>query len=832
VVVGLAGIVSVSALGVLSSDLPDPSDLRKIAFAQPTIVYDRDGKVELGRFQDQRRRVIGYDDIPALILDATTTAEDRSFWDNPGIDPAALISAVAENASGVSQRGASTITQQLVRARLLPEDVVHGSDRYLRKAKEIIQALRLTDEYPGSEGKERVISAYLNEIYYGHEAYGIAAAADVYFGVTDLADLTVAQAALLAGLPKAPSMLDPYRYAVKDDDGRLVVPAAAEPVLRRDWILHGLQTAGRWTKLSPGELRKALDEPVVLVGDRPVRIPGGHFTWQVRRQLLSILGPDADLERGGYRVITTLDWRAQQLAERWLGAAAISPNISPKRARRMLDDLKIHRNDRRWITALRGKDLHNGALVALDYRNGDVLAYAGSAGYARDDLASKVFEPKYDAAGDGARQPGSAFKPVLYAAAFEARRLSPGSLLLDITTEFDRAQDWAPRDADQRERGPVLVRRALQYSLNIPAIRALERVGNEQVAETAEKLGIRFTGGTKAFLQAGLAGALGTVEVRPLDLTSAYGTIANGGVRMPPRMILEIRGADGRKVWEAPKIEGERAVSAQTAFLVSDILAGNTDPAQNDIWAAKLALRNGPDGSRRPAAAKTGTTNDARDLGTYGYLPARGKDGVGLVVGIWMGNSDHSYPRSRGAAATSLTAAAPLWRAFVRDYTRGWEVAKFRRPKDLVSARIDAWSGGRPGGWTRETTKEWFIRGTQPGARKAIDRDGLLYRQACGGWRVDPVKAEIGRSAWRTDVQDWLRRARRGEGVTGRFDSSTAYFWGERTWGGPLFGACPRPKPEPKDDDRGRQKDKDRDEDGGGGGGDSPEPTPEPPDDD
>ena len=185
-----------------------------------------------------------------------------------------------------------------------------------------------------------------------------------------------------------------------------------------------------------------------------------------------------------------------------------------------------------------------------------MLAYVGSAGYARDDLASRKFEPKYDAAGDGARQPGSAWKPILYAAAFDAKRLTPGSLLLDVTTEFDRRQDWAPRDADQRERGPVLVRRALQYSLNIPAIRALERVGNERVADTAEAMGIRFAGGREAFLQAGLAGALGTVEVRPFDLTSAYGTIANGGVRVPPRMVLEIRGPDGRVVWLARVAKG------------------------------------------------------------------------------------------------------------------------------------------------------------------------------------------------------------------------------------------------------------------------------------
>jgi membrane peptidoglycan carboxypeptidase len=796
--VALAGIVTVSTLGVMSSGLPDPKGLDEIGFAQATVVYDRTGKVELGRFEDQRRRVVSFDEVPRVILDATTAAEDRTFWDNAGVDVPALISAVAENASGTSGRGASTITQQLVRARLLPEEVVGpGSDRYVRKVKEIIQSLRLSDAFPGETGKERVMTAYLNEIFYGHGAYGIAAAAEIYFGVHDLAKLTPGQAALLAALPKAPTTLDPYRWAKPDAKGRLVVPAGSPPVDRRDWVLDGIAAAGRWTQLDAAAVRAAQQEPVILIGDRPARNPGGHFTWQVRRQLQAILGPEADLEHGGYRVITTLDWRAQRLAERWLAAAAIAPNLSRSRGERLLDRWKIPARERGWIRALRGKDLHNGALVALDYRSGDVLAYAGSAGYARDDIANRRFEPKYDVAGDGARQPGSAFKPVLYAAAFDSKRLTPGSLLLDVTTQFDRRQDWAPRDADQRERGPVLVRRALQYSLNIPAIRALERVGNKRVAETAARMGVRFFGGRKAFVQSGLAGALGTVEVRTIDLTSAYGTIANGGVHVPPRMVLEVRVPDGRAVWKAPDPEATQAISPQAAFLVTDILAGNTDPAQNDIWAAKLELR-GPNGKRRPAAAKTGTTNDARDLGTYGFLPPT-KGGVGLAVGIWMGNSDHSYPRSRDPA-TSLTAAAPLWRAFMRDYTKDWTVTSFRRPKGVIQARIDAWSGGRPGPWTRDTTTAWFIRGTQPGGRNAIDEAGLLYRATCGGWRVDPVKAELGPESWRLDVANWLSRARRGVGVTGRYDSSTAYFWGENSWGGPLAGSC-RPKREPKRDE-------------------------------
>jgi membrane peptidoglycan carboxypeptidase len=803
IAVAMSIVMMTTAVGVLSVGLPDPSQLEALTFSQPTVVYDRSGTIELGRFQREERRVVAFGDVPELVLDATTSAEDRTFWANGGFDAPAIISAAAEGASGTRERGASTITQQLVRARLLPAEVTSaGADRYMRKAKELIQAMRVSETFPGEQGKDRIITAYLNEIFYGHGAYGIAAAALIYFGVSDLAELTPAQAALLAGLPKSPSTLDPYRYAVRDDEGRLVVPPDAPPVVRRDWILGGLGEGARWTQLTQTELAAARAEPVVLAGEQALTYKAAHFTWQVRRQLDVILGSAEKVETGGYKVITTLDMKAQGLAEKWLTAGAIVPNVSRKKGDALMKALKIPKADRSWVRALRGKDLHNGALVALDYRTGDVLAYAGSAGYYRDNMTSRKFSPKYDAAGDGSRQPGSAFKPILYAAAFNAKVLTPGSLLLDVTTEFNRREDWAPRDADQLERGPVLVRKALQYSLNIPAIRTLERVGNSRVDKTAEALGLRFTGGREAYMQSGLAGALGTVEVRPLDLTSAYGALANGGVRVPPRMILAIEGPDGKIVWHAPEPEGTAAVSPQAAFLVTDILAGNTDKKQNPIWAEKLALYNGKGGSRRPAAVKTGTSNDARDLATYGYLAPPKDDRPALAVGVWMGNSDHSNPRSK-EPAISLTAAAPLWHAFVRDYSKSWPVTNFTRPKSgLVKATIDAWTGGKPGPWTRAKTTAWFIAGTQPGAKKAIDPDGLMYTRACGSWRVDLVKAELGPSSWDADVADWMRRARSGPGRTGQYDSRTAYFWKQSSWGGAIAGACYRPKPDRNKDEK------------------------------
>jgi membrane peptidoglycan carboxypeptidase len=308
-------------------------------------------------------------------------------------------------------------------------------------------------------------------------------------------------------------------------------------------------------------------------------------------------------------------------------------------------------------------------------------------------------------------------------------------------------------------------------------------------------MGVRFTGGRDGFLQSGLAGAIGTVEVRPVDLTSAFGTLANGGVRHEPRMILEIRDAAGDVVWSAGNPEGEQVISPQSAYLVTDILAGNTDPRHNPIWAEKLQLRNGPDGQRRPAAVKTGTANDARDLATYGYLaPPEDAAAPALAVGIWMGNSDHSNPKTK-QPATSLTAAAPLWQAFVRQLTNEQPVAGFARPVGITEAPIDAFSGGLPGSWTRDTRTELFADGTQPRREGGIDQAGLLYSRACGGWRVDPLKAELGPESWDADVKDWMDRARRGPGVVGEHDSTTAYFWGRSSWGGPILGPCPKPKP-------------------------------------
>ena len=469
-----------------------------------------------------------------------------------------MVAAAIETAQG-DGRGASTITQQLVRARLLPADVVEpGGDLYLRKAKEVIQSARLTRRSRARPASSRSSPPTSTRSSTATTRTGSRPRPQVYFGVSDLAKLTPAQAALLAALPQSPSTLDPYRFAEEDDEGRAGrardrARGRAPQLDPPEPVDQPLDEAER--RRGPGRDRGA-GRPASATGRSIWRAP--HFMWQVRQPA----GDDPRLGGRGRdrRLPRHHDARLAGAAARRATASRrpSSPRTSSAPAPSGCSTASRSRGrTAAGSTRLRGKDLHNAALVAIDYRTGDVRAYVGSGGYYRDSLASRRFNPKYDAAGVGTRQPGSAWKPILYATAFERRALTPGSLLLDITTEFAPAADWAPKDADQLDRGPVLVRDALQMSLNVPGDPGA-RAGGQRGGREARRRssGIRFAGGEKAFLQAGLAGAIGTVEVRPLDLVSAFGTLANGGVRMPPRMVLEIQDPTGKTVWKAPATQG------------------------------------------------------------------------------------------------------------------------------------------------------------------------------------------------------------------------------------------------------------------------------------
>jgi membrane peptidoglycan carboxypeptidase len=828
VLVGVAGLVGVAtAYNYYSQGLPDPREaLTNLSFAQQTVLTDRSGKIKLASLGEIKREVVTFDQIPAEVLDATTAIEDKDFWSNPGFDAFGFVSATLDTLTG-HPRGGSTITQQLVRARLLPESAFAGS-REERKIREIIQSLRLTQAYPGQEGKQEIITAYLNQNFYGNRSYGIKAAAHTYFN-KELKDLTLAQAAVLAAIPQSPSAFDLAKNADEvcaitikpgDDcpDGKiqLVVDPGTEVYQRRNYILDLMKTRSPLSGAhhTADEYEAAKSEPLVLAQQLGVSWLAPHFVWQVRNQLGDILCPDkpidecSEIDTGGYVVKTTLDWKMQTTTEKWLYAAARAPNLKPvSDTTNRLKNLKIPSKDWGWLRNLSGKNLNNGAAGIVDYRTGEVLAYAGSASYTAK--GTKKFQPKWDVLSDGWRQPGSSIKPINYAIGIEDRTMTAATLFMDVTTNF--GNKFIPTQADKAERGPVRLRSALQFSLNIPSIKASLLNGLDRFYKRAQDFGIHWVPKSVPVTSMGI----GTIEVHPIDMISAYGAIANGGKLVPRTMILSVTDAGGKVVWPEPgsKPKATTVISPQAAYVITDILAGNTEPKTNPFWGDWAIYDKG--GVRRPAAYKTGTTNDNRDVHAYGYLaPPKDPKAPGLVVGVWMGNSDNSPDTD----TLSLGSSAPLWSRIMTDVSRGLPIVDFKAPKGIVTEAVDAFTGYAPGPYTTKKVDEVFIAGTEPTEpddfRRSVDIDsatGLLWQDGCVGPMktigvLDLSHVEANEPTWQKYDNAWLKRAARGPGAGGGLKGThTAYLYGGgffpfgRSWGGKFAPTetCPLAPPSP-----------------------------------
>ncbi len=820
-------LASVAGYTFLAKDLEDPkAALDKLDFTSQSVIYDRTGKVLLAKLGDDRREVVTFAEIPPALVDATTSVEDKTFWDNSGFDPAGFISAAIDTING-NDRGGSTITQQLVRARLLPASAFEGSV-YERKAKEIIQSIRLTQAYPGVAGKQQIIEKYLNQNFYGNRSYGVAAAARSYWD-KDLKDLTLAQMALLAAIPQSPTKFDLVKNAVEedytDDSGhdrtRLVVPPNSEVVVRRNFILDLMKTRSVLTvgQYTDADFETAKAEPVILGSQAADKWRAPQFVWQVRDELGQILcGTAADdceaINTGGYQVQTTLNYRMQRIVEKWVSAAAIVPNS--KNPDKMLKDKGIPRREWGWIKDLRGHNIHNAAGGVMDYRTGEVLAYAGSASYTA--RGNRKFQPQFDVLSDGWRQPGSSIKPLVYLIGIDDRTMTAATMFMDVVTNFASpgSRAWYPTQADGLERGPVRVRNALQFSLNIPAIKAGFVNGLDHQFERMKDFGIRAQSGAIAVPSM----SIGTIVNHPIDMISAYGMIANGGVLMPRHYIDKVLDSSGKQVWPPAntKISGKREVSRQAAYIITDILAGNTIRSVNPFW-GEWQVTNGVTGAKvRPAAYKTGTTSDNRDVHAYGFLaPPADKTLPALVAGIWMGNSDNSPNDGK----LSLETSAPLWSAILSDVSKGMPIDRFSRvkPKGLVKVAVDAFTGLKPSGSTTRTVDELFINDTEPtkaaSGAVVVDVDkasGLRWRDGCVGPMVtkaylDYSKIEGGPKSWVKADLAWMARASRGSGVGGGPKGTrTAYFYGGgfypfgRTWGSsgvPPSKECPLAPPSP-----------------------------------
>ena len=782
---------AVTAYSYFSRDLQDPKAiLEKLTFSQQSRLFDRTGQIELAKLGSDRRELVTFQDIPPQLVDATTAIEDKTFWENAGFDPAGFISAAIDTLNG-NERGGSTITQQLVRARLLPQTAFEGSV-YERKIKEIIQSIRLTDAYPGIDGKQKVMAAYLNQNFYGNRSYGVRTAAKTYFG-KDLKDLTLAEMALLAAIPQSPTEFDLVKNAVAetytDSDGleksRLTVPAESKVVQRRNYILDLLATDPSRRVLSGSTITaeqwlEAKSEPVHLVSQAASVWRAPQFVWQARNELARILCGEADadacpeIDTDGYTVVTSLDYRMQRIVEKWLYVAARGPNSKDPnaiyRARKI--PTRFYNSGSDWLVQLQGRNIHNAASAIIDYRTGQVLAYGGSASYTA--AGTKKFQPLFDVLEDGWRQPGSAIKPLDYLTGIDEGKMTASTMFVDAVTNFapPGQKAFKPTQADHLERGPVRLRSALQFSLNIPAIKAGFINGIKHQFEKLKEYGIRFAPGAFPVISE----SIGTIEVHPIDMVSGYGAIANGGVLMPRRMILEIRDRDGKVIWPTPttKIKGKEIASPQAAYIITDILSGNTDMKVNPFW-GQWAIHDGLDANARyrPAAYKTGTTSDNRDVHAYGYLaPPKDKDAAGLVVGVWMGNSNNEPNRG----SLSLDSSAPLWSAIMSEASKGMPIADFEasKPNGLVTAKVDAFTGMKPGPATSRTVSELFIKGTAPtkadDLHVVVDVDeatGQRWQEGCEGPMVtrlflDLRRAEPDFPQWRPWTLGWQRRAAAG----------------------------------------------------------------------
>ncbi len=569
-----AGVVYASLAGELQTNLATLETLGQRQIFQSTKIYDRNGRLLNEVFAEGRRTRVRLSDVPVHMRQATIAVEDDTFYTNPGIDVAGILrSGWRILRYRQIMGGGSTITQQLVRhvAFSYKERI---SRSYTRKIKEALLALILTRQ----RSKDEILEYYLNEIYYGNLAYGVEAAAQTFFSKS-AKDLTLAESAMLAGLPQAPLSLDPF--------------TDLEAARKRQRTVLNLMVKNGF--ITQAEADAAFKEPLKLTPPK-VNMLAPHFVVYVRQQLEQMFGPEM-VSGGGLTVYTTLDLRFQQLAE--------------KLAREHVAELREEHN------------LTNAALVALQPDTGQILAMLGSVDYRDDSIDGRVNVAIRE------RQPGSSIKPITYVTAFE-QGITPAKVIWDVETEIPLDEEgndiYRPQNYDGEFHGPVRLRDALANSFNIPAIKLLDEVGIANTLDTAHRMGIR--GLQKPPEYYGLSLTLGGGEVTLLDLTTAYATLSNQGGYVPPQAILWVADSSGKVIYQYEPPKPKQVLDPRAVYLVTDILSDNE--ARTPEFGPNSALK-----VSQPAAAKTGTTNDFRDNWTLGYTPY-------LTVGVWAGNSDNS----------------------------------------------------------------------------------------------------------------------------------------------------------------------------------------------
>ncbi len=561
---------SVLMFAWFSRDLPTPS---KIAGRKPTVstkIYDRTGQTLLYETGEQKRTLVTSDQISKYLKDATVATEDANFYKHRGVDFKAILSAVVEKVTGKRRlaRGGSTITQQYVKNALLTSD-----RSMVRKIKEAILSVELEFMFK----KDEILSMYLNEIPYGNATAGAEAAARTYFG-KQAKDLTLAEAATLAAIPKAPTYYSPYGTHVD------------KLIIRKNYVLDQMAKSGRITTQEAEEAKKQ-DTTTLGIALKPRRdsMLAPHFAMYVMEKIADEFGEEK-IQKEGLKIITTLDYDKQKIAEQAITDGA------PKLAK---------------------YGGTNAALVAIDPKNGHILSMVGSKDYFDVSIDGNVN------VADSLRQPGSSFKPFAYATAFKNPEYSPSKIIYDFQTDFGK---YIPHNYNGKSNGPVTMRIALSNSLNIPAVKVMALAGLDNVIKTASDMGITTLNQRDRY---GLSLVLGSGEVKPVEMAGAYSVFATGGIKNPTTPILKITDASGKTVYdfEKNKKPSKQVLDPQVAYEISSILSDNK--SRSVIFGANSPLHF----PERAVAAKTGTTNDFKDAWAVGYTPS-------IAVAVWTGNSN------------------------------------------------------------------------------------------------------------------------------------------------------------------------------------------------
>lgn len=587
----VALVVILLSILFLIKDLPSPQALGARQVVESTKIYDRNEEILLYElFEEEKRTIIPFDQIPQKLKEATIAIEDANFYTHKAIDLKGIARAFFVNLKrGGIKQGGSTITQQLAKNAFLSADRT-----FSRKAKELILAFRLEKQF----SKDEILSLYLNQIPYGGNAYGIESAAKAYFEKT-VQELLLEEMALLASLPQAPSYYSPWGSRVE------------ELMKRKDFVLERMADLGF---ISTEESIAAQAKELKFADiDSSVKAP--HFSIAVQEYLNEKYGADF-VRRAGLRVVTTLDWELQEIAEEVVRSG-------------------VERNSELYNGT-------NGALLAQDTNNGQILAMVGSKDYFDSDN-----EGNFNVATQGLRQPGSALKPFIYLSAFQ-NGFTPETVLFDVLTEFNvrSSGSYQPHNFDNIFRGPVKMRTALAQSINVPAVKTLYLAGMSNVLSLLESFGVSSLNDPSRF---GLSLVLGGGEVTLQELLGAYATLAEEGIYRPQSIILRIEDRNG-KVIEEFQDQAKRVISPEYPRMVNDILSDLSARAGLFQSSFNLTVFPGHD-----VALKTGTTNDYRDAWAFGYTP-------NLAVGVWAGNNDNTPMRAQGS---SILAAIPMWNAFL-----------------------------------------------------------------------------------------------------------------------------------------------------------------------